>query len=94
MGYHLTTIEDGPLGPYLGSQTLYAAADEGAFDSPVSPEMTQLCENDSRIVAIVEASGVDHCLAALRSSSKRGRDTDLLINEIETNYKKGFKIIQ
>lgn len=94
MGYYISHINDTNIGVYIGGQTIYSLADAGAFDSPVSDENEKLCDENDHIVAIVEQSGVDHCLQVLRSGSASGRDIQLLINEIEQNYKKGFKLTQ
>ncbi len=98
MGYYIKNIrmsEDDAItvSEYIGGQTIYAVADSGAFDSPVSPELEELSDKQENIMAIVDANGIQHFLNTLKNNSIRGRDVQKLIEIVEEKLQNGFMII-
>jgi hypothetical protein len=92
MGFHISKIDSDELGIYIGSATVHNIANAGAFDSPVSNENELLLNNNEKIMAIVERSGIKRCLQVLKANPIAGRDVQLLASEIESKYRDGFKI--
>jgi len=93
MGFHIAKIKDAKLGAYIGSNTICRAADKGAFDSPVGEELEKYVHENENIVAVVNKEGIEKCLTVLKTETIPGRDVQLLITEIETNYNDGFMIV-
>lgn len=92
MGFYLCKLKSTELGKYFGSKTMYSIAVAGAFNSDVSDELNVYCNNDEQVVAIVDKSGVPHFLHILKSGNCHGRDVQLLIDEVSTNYLDGFMV--
>ena len=97
MGYYFTEIctetNDNPaLGEYIGTQSIYSCAENGAFDSTVSAELEELARKDEQAIAVVDGDGVEHFLNVLKSGSCSGRDIQKMIEIVENNYKDGFII--
>ena len=92
MGFYISKISDTKLGTYIGSATMYAVAESGAFDAPVSQDGENLLNENDSIFVVVEKSGIQHCINTLQTKTIVGRDVGLLLNEINNNYQDGFKI--
>lgn len=90
MGFHISKVGDTQLGEYFGSNTIFNAAEEGAFDVVINKETEKLFSPS--VMIIVERNGIDHCLEVLQNTLKPGRDTQKLIKEIQLNYKEGFML--
>ncbi len=90
MGFYITKIGGGEFSEYIGSQTMYSCADNGAFDSPVSPKFEKIANEDEAIFAIVDKDGVEHFLSVLKSGTCVGRDVEKFIETVENNFQKGF----
>lgn len=92
MGFYLSKLNDGNLGTYFGSQTMYSISDNGAFDTAVSDEIKTYVDNNEGVIAAVDESGVEHFLSVLKNGNCHGRDIELLINEVTQNYPNGFMV--
>lgn len=92
MGFFISEIHDTKLGAYIGSATLHAVADAGAFDTPLSKDGEKVLNENERVFVVVEKSGIEHCLNIIQTKSITGRDVQLLTSEIKQNYRNGFKI--
>ena len=92
MGYYIAKIGERKLNEYIGANTIYSCATNGAFDCEVSPELEKMANDDDAIYAIVDAKGVEHFLNVIKSGNVIGRDVQLIKNTIEQNYKEGFTI--
>jgi hypothetical protein len=92
MGYYITKLKDNKLNEYIGSQTIYSCADNGAFDGGASKELEDYLEENENVVAIVDKSGVDNFLTILKQGNCIGRDVNKFIEAIEENYRDGFMI--
>ena len=98
MGFHLAKLEivnDGntELIEYIGSQTLYSCADNGAFDSDVSPEIEEYINKNENIMAAVDKEGVPHFISVLKSGAVTGRDVNKFINVVSEKLTDGFLVI-
>lgn len=96
MGYYFSKIyteidSKTPLGEYIGSQSVYSCAKNGAFDSTISSELEEIAQEDEEIFAIVDVDGVEHFLNVLKGGNCSGRDIQKMIDIVE-NYKDGFII--
>jgi len=90
MGFFIAKIDNTELNEYIGSNTIYSCADNGAFNCEVSEELEELVNSDESIMAIVDEDGVDHFLTILKSGAILGRDVQKLISIVEEKYKDGF----
>ncbi len=92
MGYYITNLKDKGLNEYIGSNTIYSCASNGAFDSEIDKELEQFYQDDDNIYAVVDESGIDHFLNTLKNGDVIGRDVGLLIEIVIKKYKNGFTI--
>ena len=90
MGFFISKIDNSELNEYIGSNTIYSCADNGAFDGEVSIELEELSNEDESIIAIVDKNGIDRFLNILKSGKLVGRDVQTFISIVEENYKDGF----
>jgi len=74
MGYYITKLEDTKLNEYIGTQTMYSCADNGAFDGNVSKELEDYAEENENVMAVVDKSGVDNFLMVLTQGKCKGRE--------------------
>jgi hypothetical protein len=90
MGYYITKLKDTELNEYIGSQTMYSCADNGAFNGDASKELEDYADENENVMAVVDKSGVDNFLMVLKQGNCRGRDVQKFAKAIEENYRDGF----
>jgi hypothetical protein len=90
MGFYITKLKDTELKEYIGSQTMYSCADNGAFDTEVDKELEKYANETDGIFAVVDKSGVCNFLNTLKSGKCKGRDVEKFIKTVEENYMDGF----
>lgn len=93
MGFFITKLKEMELNEYIGSQTIYSCADNGAFDCEVSIELKNYANSHENVMAIVDELGVDEFMRVLKSGKCHGRDISKLIEIINNKYKNGFMIV-
>lgn len=90
MGFYIAKIKDDELREYIGSQTMYSCADNGAFDTEVEKSLENYANETDGIFAVVDKKGVGHFLNILKSGKCKGRDVKNFIKAVEENYMNGF----
>lgn len=90
MGFYITNLKDTELKEYIGSQTMYSCADNGAFDIEVDKELENYANETDGVFAVVDKIGVRHFLNILKIGKCKGRDIEKFINAVEENYMDGF----
>lgn len=71
---------------------MYACADAGVFDAPVSADLQEKCRINESIMAIVDKEGVQHALSILQTIPIQGRDVEKFISSLQNEFKNGFII--
>lgn len=90
MGFFITKLKDTKLREYIGSQTMFSCADNGAFDSKVDKELENYANETDGIYAVIDKNGIDNFLTILKSGKCVGRDVEKFIKAVEENYMDGF----
>lgn len=90
MGFYIYNLNDEGSNDYIGTQTMYSCADNGAFDCEVNNELADYAEQNEGIMAVVDKNGIDQFLNILKSGVCNGRDIQKFIDIVESKYMDGF----